>query len=269
MLMLLSASTVFAGAVSAVPVSKVICYANGNCGDLQQLIRQCQSGNCNLKDWLCAPGNCDRNGSQYNYGNYRLSELLKTIGGYCPDGNCSTVTPPAEQTESIEPVVPVTSTEPDVSATPTEPDVSATPTEPEQSAAEPTESQVSEFRTAYENEVISLVNSERAKVGLPALSADSGAVDAAHIRAKEIVQSFSHTRPDGRSCFTAASDLGVSYRTAGENIAYGYATPQQVVSGWMNSEGHRKNILSSSFTKIGVGCYESSGVLYWSQFFIG
>ena len=260
MLMLLSASTVFAGAVSAVPVSKVICYANGNCGDLQQLIRQCQSGNCNLNDWLCAPGNCDRNGSQYNYGNYRLSELLKTIGGYCPDGNCSTVTPPAEQTEPIEPVVPVTSTEPDVSAT---------PTEPEQSAVEPTESQVSELRTAYENEVISLVNSERAKVGLQALSADSGAVDAAHIRAKEIVQSFSHTRPDGRTCFTAASDSGVSYRTAGENIAYGYATPQQVVSGWMNSEGHRKNILSSSFTKIGVGCYESSGVLYWSQFFIG
>ena len=251
MLMLLSASTVFAGAASAVPVSKVVCYANGNCGDLQQLIKQCQSGNCNLNDWLCAPGNCDRNGSQCQYGNCSLSDLLKAIGGFCPDGNCCTVTPPAEQTEPIEQDVPVT------------------PTESDQSEPIPTESQGSEFRTAYENEVISLVNAERAKVGLPALSADSGAVDAAHIRAKEIVQSFSHTRPDGRSCFTAAADLGVSYRTAGENIAYGYATPQQVVSGWMNSEGHRKNILSSSFSKIGVGCYESSGVLYWSQFFIG
>ena len=104
---------------------------------------------------------------------------------------------------------------------------------------------------------------------MPALSVDSGAVTAAHIRAKEIVRSFSHTRPDGRSCFSAAADSGVSYRTAGENIAYGYATPQQVVNGWMNSEGHRKNILSASFTGIGVGCYEHNGVLYWSQFFIG
>ena len=260
MLMLLSLSTVFAGAASAVPVSKAVCCANGNCGDLQQLIKQCQSGNCKLNDRLCAPRNRDRDGSQCKYGNYSLNDFLKAIGGYCPDGDCSTVTPHAEQTEP---------TEPTVSVAPTAPDVPVTPIEPEQSKPKPTESQGSEFRTAYENEVISLVNSERAKVGLPALSVDSGAVDVAHIRAKEIVQSFSHTRPDGRTCFTAASDLGVSYRTAGENIAYGYATPQQVVSGWMNSEGHRKNILSSSFTKIGVGCHESSGVLYWSQFFIG
>ena len=263
MLMLLSVTTVFAGAASAAPVEKLVCYANGNCSDLQQLIEQCQSGNCDLNDWLCPAGNCDLNVSQCKYGNDCLNDLLKAIGGSCPDSNCSTVTPPAEQTEPTEPQEPITP------VIPTEPDEPVTPTEPEQSAAQPTESQASEFRTAYENEVISLVNAERAKVGLPALSADSGAVDVAHIRAKEIVQSFSHTRPDGRSCFTAAADSGVSYRTAGENIAYGYATPQQVVSGWMNSEGHRKNILSSSFTKIGVGCYESNGVLYWSQFFIG
>ena len=55
----------------------------------------------------------------------------------------------------------------------------------------------------------------------------------------------------------------------GENIAYGYSTPAQVVNGWMNSEGHRKIILSASYSKIGVGCYSSGGVLYWSQFFIG
>ena len=241
MLMLLSVSTVFAGAACAVPTGKIVCYSNGNCSELWQLIGQCQTGNCDLND------------------------LLKALVGYCFDSSGSTVTPPTEQTEPVEPDVPVVPTEP-IEPTepvkPTEPDIPDAPTEP-------TVPQASEFRTAFENEVISLVNAERAKVGLPALSADSGAVEVAHIRAKEIVQSFSHTRPDGRSCFTAASDSGVSYRTAGENIAYGYATPQQVVSGWMNSEGHRKNILSSSFTKIGVGCYESSGVLYWSQFFIG
>ena len=114
-----------------------------------------------------------------------------------------------------------------------------------------------------------MVNAERAKYGLAALTQDDGAQNVARVRAKEIVQSFSHTRPDGRTCFTAASDQGVTYRSAGENIAYGYATPAQVVNGWMNSEGHRKNILSASYTKIGVGCYSANGVLYWSQFFIG
>ncbi len=127
----------------------------------------------------------------------------------------------------------------------------------------------SEFNEAYEDEVIRLVNAERAKYGLSALAKDNGATKAAHVRAKEIVKSFSHTRPNGTSCFTVAKELGISYRSAGENIAYGYSSPKQVVNGWMNSEGHRKNILSSSFTKIGVGCYSSRGVLYWSQFFMG
>lgn len=127
----------------------------------------------------------------------------------------------------------------------------------------------SEFNVSYEDEVIRLVNIERANYGLSPLSKDNGAVSVAHIRAKEIVQYFSHTRPDGTSCFTAAKEQGVAYRSAGENIAYGYPSPKQVVSGWMNSEGHRKNILSSSYTKIGVGCYSSGGTLYWSQFFIG
>ena len=113
------------------------------------------------------------------------------------------------------------------------------------------------------------MNIERAKYGLAALKKDQGATSVARVRAKEIVQSFSHTRPNGSSCFTAAKELGVSYKTAGENIAYGYADPKKVVTGWMNSEGHRKNILSSSYSKIGVGCYSSGNTLYWSQFFIG
>ena len=165
-------------------------------------------------------------------------QQTKTNGGYCPNGNCSTSVPvkKAEKQSS-------------------------------NSVAE--KPKAAEFSAEYEAEVISLVNAERAKQGLAALKKDSGAVNVARVRAKEIVSSFSHTRPDGRSCFTAASDLGVTYRSAGENIAYGYPTPAAVVSGWMNSDGHRKNILSSSFTKIGIGCFSSGGVLYWSQFFIG
>ena len=178
---------------------------------------------------------------QIKYGNCcDWSKLQKISGGYCPEGNCSVDKPVQEPVEQ--------------------------PTKP---VAEVVKPQDSEFNAAYEAEVVRLVNAERAKYGLAALTQDDGAQNVAHVRAKEIVQSFSHTRSDGRSCFTAASDLGVTYRSAGENIAYGYATPAQVVNGWMNSEGHRKNILSSSYTKIGVGSYSANGVMYWSQFFIG
>ena len=166
-----------------------------------------------------------------------MKNILKNVGGYCPDGNCSD-------------------------------NKFSQPTEKPAEPAVPSQTDTNEFNTAYEAQVLWLVNNERAKYGLSPLTQDSGATQVAHLRAKEIVQSFSHTRPNGSSCFTAASELGVSYRSAGENIAYGYPTPEAVVNGWMNSEGHRKNILSSSFGKIGIGCYESGGVLYWSQFFI-
>jgi uncharacterized protein YkwD len=78
---------------------------------------------------------------------------------------------------------------------------------------------------------------------------------------------FSHTSPTYGSPFQMIRAFGLSYRTAGENIAYGYTTPQAVVNGWMNSSGHRANILSSSYTQIGVG-YVSQGN-YWTQLFLG
>lgn len=125
------------------------------------------------------------------------------------------------------------------------------------------------YSEAYANEVIRLVNAERAKYGLAALTRNENATYAANIRAKEITSLFSHTRPDGRSCFTVADDLGFNYRSAGENIAYGQRSPEEVVEAWMNSEGHRANILSSSFREIGVSCFSQGGVLYWAQFFMG
>ena len=78
---------------------------------------------------------------------------------------------------------------------------------------------------------------------------------------------FSHTSPTYGSPFDMMRDFGVSYRTAGENIAQGQRTPQEVVNAWMNSAGHRKNILNGNFTHIGVG-YEASGN-HWTQMFIG
>ena len=108
---------------------------------------------------------------------------------------------------------------------------------------------------------------ERAKEGLSALKTNDAITEAAQTRADELLQLFDHTRPDGRSCFTALGEAGVSYRAAGENIAMGYPTPEAVVNGWMNSPGHRANILNRSFTTIGVG-YNSQRNC-WVQMFVG
>lgn len=119
----------------------------------------------------------------------------------------------------------------------------------------------------YASQVVALVNAERAKYGLSALKVDSRVQQAAQVRAKETVQSFSHTRPNGSSFSTALTEAGVSYTRSGENIAYGQSTPQQVVQAWMNSSGHRANILNESFTTIGVGYTVSGGTAYWAQLF--
>lgn len=122
-------------------------------------------------------------------------------------------------------------------------------------------------QSSFAAEVASLVNAERARYGLSALTVDAQVQQAAQVRAQETVQSFSHTQPSGASFSSALTEAGVSYTRAGENIAYGQATPQAVVASWMNSEGHRANILSRNFTKIGVGYTLSGGTVYWAQLF--
>lgn len=119
----------------------------------------------------------------------------------------------------------------------------------------------------FASQVVALVNAERAKQGLSALTIDTKVQQAALMRAKESAQSFSHTRPNGSSFSTALTEAGVSYRTAGENIAYGQSTPQQVMNAWMNSSGHRANILNANYTTIGVGYTVINGTAYWAQLF--
>lgn len=119
------------------------------------------------------------------------------------------------------------------------------------------------------DQVLKLVNAERAKVGAGALTYDSTIASAAMVRSKEITGSFSHTRPNGSSFSTALTEQGIKYRTSGENIAWGQKTPQAVMDAWMNSSGHRANILNASYTKIGIACYNASGTLYWTELFTG
>lgn len=120
----------------------------------------------------------------------------------------------------------------------------------------------------YIKKVVDLVNAERAKEGLSPVILDSKVQAAAQVRAMECEKLFSHTRPDGSSFATALKEQNVSYRRAGENIAWGQRTPQQVVTGWMNSPGHRANIMNPNFTTIGVGFYQNAkGTNYWCQLF--
>ena len=120
----------------------------------------------------------------------------------------------------------------------------------------------------YEKEVVRLVNEIRAENGLQALTYDWELSRVARYKSKDMKVSgyFSHTSPTYGSPFQMIKNFGITYRSAGENIAKGYATPQAVVNGWMNSSGHRANILNASFNRIGVG-YVAGGN-YWTQMFI-
>lgn len=121
----------------------------------------------------------------------------------------------------------------------------------------------------YEKEVVRLVNKERTARGLTSLTFDWQLSRVARYKSQDMHDNdyFSHTSPTYGSPFDMMSDFGLTYRSAGENIAKGQQTPQAVVNAWMNSSGHRANILNASFTKIGVG-YVAEGN-YWTQMFIG
>nr|WP_302640219.1 CAP domain-containing protein [uncultured Agathobaculum sp.] len=117
------------------------------------------------------------------------------------------------------------------------------------------------------SEVVRLTNSARSQNGYAALVEDGALSEAAAVRAREIARSFSHTRPSGASFSSALSESGVSYLRAGENIASGQKSASEVVNAWMNSPGHRANILNSSYSRIGSASVNIDGTLYWVQLF--
>ena len=122
------------------------------------------------------------------------------------------------------------------------------------------------------SQVVTLVNKERASNGLQSLASDSQLAKLAQMKAEDMAKNgyFSHTSPTYGSAFDMMKKYGVSYKTAGENIAKGQKTAQSVMNGWMNSSGHRANILKSDYTKIGVGYAKASdGTTCWVQIFKG
>ncbi len=216
---------------------------NGNCNDNNN----CPNGNCNDNNNCpndncddnnnCPNGNCDNNN---NCPNGNCDDNNNCPNGNCdnnndcPNGNCG-------GNQGGEDEQPNQPSQPDDD----EPVVGSDA-----------------------QQVAQLVNQERQAAGLDAVTLDANLSAAANVRAKEIAQKFSHNRPNGSSCFTVLGEMGISYGTAEENIAAGQKSPAAVMKSWMNSAGHRSNILSSDVNKIGVGVYtDANGQINWVQLF--
>ena len=122
----------------------------------------------------------------------------------------------------------------------------------------------------YATEVANIVNQYRAEAGLAPLTLSPSLCEAAEVRAAELLISFSHTRPNGQPCVSAFDSLGIPYGYAGENIAAGQKSASEVMNSWINSPGHKKNIMNPNYTKIGIACYYDASApysYYWVQMF--
>lgn len=221
------------------------------------------SANCNGKGYYVFTG-----GKVSDLENIksRLDELCGQLNGNTttitfpgcnlPENKPET-TPPSEDTNTPESKPETTPPSEDTSTPESKPETSTPENKPE-----------ADKELTFAEQVVELVNQERTKAGLNAVTLDQNIASAALVRAKEIETSFSHTRPNGSKFSTALTEQGVTFKGAGENIAWGQKSPEAVMQAWMNSEGHRANILNKNFTKIGVGYYQNAaGRNFWTQLF--
>ncbi|QBP43159.1 CAP domain-containing protein [Paenisporosarcina antarctica] len=186
---------------------------------------------------------------------FSLGQAATAEAATCPTQSTynTTATQVQKPTETTKPVA-------DKQATNTQPAAEKPTT--------PSASQQSGSISSIEQQVLTLTNQERAKSGLKPLAADSKLMNAAREKSTDMRTNnyFSHTSPTFGSPFDRMKALGIDYRAAAENIAMGQKTASEVVKGWMNSPGHRKNIMNANFTHIGIG-YDAQGH-YWTQQFI-
>ncbi len=136
--------------------------------------------------------------------------------------------------------------------------------------AAPSKTEVSSSVSSYEQKVVELVNVERQKAGLSSLSLDTAISNVARMKSKDMANNnyFAHQSPTYGSAGDMLTKYGIKWSAWGENIASGQRTPQEVVTAWMNSPGHKANIMSTNFSKLGVGyAVNSNGTPYWTQMF--
>ncbi|MFF4824201.1 CAP domain-containing protein [Streptomyces sp. NPDC001312] len=155
-------------------------------------------------------------------------------------------------------------------AEPSAPDTAAPaePSSPDASApAEPSASKDTGTSSGPTARVVELVNAERSKAGCSALTVNAKLTKAAQAHSEDMAahRNMSHTGSDGSNPGDRITRAGYSWQSYGENVAYGYATPEQVMAGWMSSAGHKANILNCSFKEIGVGLAQPGN--YWTQEF--
>lgn len=151
-----------------------------------------------------------------------------------------------------------------------QPETTPAPQQPvQQPEQQPKQEQTQSELSQFEQQVVELTNQERANHGLAPLQIDEDLSKVAREKSRDMAANnyFSHTSPTYGSPFDMMNQYGISYSSAGENIAQGQTTPAQVVDAWMNSEGHRANILNGDYTHIGVGYVEDGN--HWTQMFIG
>ena len=188
-------------------------------------------------------------------GSFCVSERLCFPGNFCipcPEVSCPDVSCPDT------PDTPELPDQPDTPELPDTPETPSTPDTPDDGAS-----------ASVAQQVLALVNRERAANGLSALSLDDTLSRYAAIKSQDMHDNhyFSHTSPTYGSPFDMMKSFGITYNYAGENIAMGYSTAEAVVTAWMNSAGHRANILSANFTTMGIGYVSDGG--YWTQWFLG
>ncbi|GEN82640.1 hypothetical protein SLU01_09520 [Sporosarcina luteola] len=201
-----------------------------------------------------------------------LGDYFKTVEQAKPE----TPSKPVEQVKPETPSKPVEQAKPETPSKPVEQAKPETPTPVEPSTQEPTQPEVEKPSTntvdtsvsAIEKAVLDLTNAERQKAGLQPLQADTKLMNSARQKSADMAANnyFSHTSPTYGSPFDQMKSNGISYRSAAENIAMGQRSAEEVVKAWMESPGHRQNILTAEFTHIGIG-YDANGK-YWTQQFI-
>ncbi|MDD2375070.1 MAG: CAP domain-containing protein [Eubacteriales bacterium] len=187
----------------------------------------------------------------------------KTASAQLTTAPPTTTTTVAPTTTTAEPTT-TTTTAPPTTTTTVAPTTTTTTAPPVSTGAYAAEMQV----------LLNSVNNHRASMATPSVSltlVGGAAAEAAAIRAMETSESFSHTRPDGSNAFDLLDQMGVSYRTAGENLAMApisYSV-DQIMKLWLDSPGHRKNIENPAFTGLAIGIYDVDGYRYWVQIFLG
>lgn len=183
--------------------------------------------------------------------------------GYVTQQPCPDFSPVLPETPEQNPS-PIQPDAPTEDSTPVQPDApveNPAPVQPD--APEQDDGAMSQLETA----ACQLINQQRAAYGLAPLTIDADLSIKARIKSQDMRDQgyFSHTSPTYGSPFSMMQSLGITYRSAGENIAKGYATAEAVVNAWMASDGHRANILSTRYTSMGIGYVDG----YWTQWFIG